>query len=175
MPDAEAIALVYDLEAVCENALKAVFAANQIQAFTTQDIGVVGADGNPVIDFQKARPRVEIMFVPGAGQGRFREMIVDGIRTPVETCWKGQFKLDLITDARINIHAAFRTFTRFLMQTMVWRINGTAPMEIHKIQRFPRDGGTSPVMKPQDGYLQTTMLYDVDLSVQDNAWAALET
>jgi len=182
MPTTENIALIYDFERVMETSLKSLFTANNIKAFTSQMIARSGDKeqdaaavkaGYDLIDFQKDRPRAEIMFTPGAGQGRFVAKVIGDIEMPVETSWKGQFKIDLITAADIRIHAAFRTVVRFIMHTQLLSVNGTSLL-LHKIQTFYRDGGTSPVMKPEEGIFQTTMIFDLDFSLEDCAWNFLE-
>lgn len=182
MPTPENIALIYDFERVMETSLKSVFTQNNVKAFTSQMIvrtGDAAQDGAAVqagydlIDFQKDRPRAEIMFIPGAGQGRFVAKFIGGTEMPVETSWKGQFKIDLITPPDIRIHAAFRTKVRFIMHTQLLSVNGTT-LRFHKIQNFYRDGGTSPVMKPEEGVFQTSLIFDLDFSLEDCAWDLLE-
>src|SRR5690242_7850864 len=108
MPTPEQIAAIYDFQQVMELALKTIFTAQQIKAFTSQMIESTGNSANDqalidqgwdIINFQKDRPRVEILFTPGAGQDQFRAATINGVEVPVETSWSGQFKLDVITRA----------------------------------------------------------------------------
>lgn len=189
MPDNAAIALVFDFEHIFEVAIKALFIANAIKAFTSQMTASTGnaaqdaalvAAGWDIIDFQKDRPRVEITFTPGSGAQQWNNKTFTGSVTgynptgeiPVETSWKGQIKLDLITPADMQIHTAYRNFVRFLMHTQLTTLNNTA-LTLHRIQSFYHDAGTTPVLKPETGLFQTSMLYDLDFSIQDDAWATL--
>lgn len=172
---------IYDFENIIEAAAATVFAAAQIQNATTLTFPAM----------QKVRPRVEIIYIHGAGKG----MLIIPPGTPPsienrrESCWSGQLKLELITQDDIVQHCAFRSSVRAIMATFWTLINGQGGvtpwsysdnggpppdgrLSNHKLQ-FARDAGTTPVMVPERGYLQTTMLYDTDLSVQANAWALL--
>lgn len=181
MPTPDQIAAVFDFERVFELAAKALLTANNIKAFTSQMIVTSGsADGDAalvaqgwdIINFQKDRPRAELIFTPGAGQKQPRVAVFNGNEFPVETAWKGQYKIDLITGADMRIHAAFRTMVRFVMHTQLLTINGPY-LDLHQIQSFHADNGTSPVMKPEDGVFQTTMLFEIDFGILDAAWATL--
>lgn len=177
MPSDQQLADVYDFENVLETALQALFNAAEIKSFTTQDFGKTKDNGQgtqvPVIDFQKDRPRVEILFTVGAGQGQFRPLLVGGAEVPVETSFKGQYRLDIITSAEMAIHAAYRTRLRAFLHTQLLGVNGTDPMTLHRIHRFQQDGGTSPTFKPEEGVLRTILIFNIDFSIQDEAWATL--
>ncbi|MDE2103923.1 MAG: hypothetical protein KGL39_42195 [Patescibacteria group bacterium] len=183
MPDSDAIKAIYDFEAVMEMALAQLFDGNQIKAFTTQWIAKTGnaetdaaneADGYSLLDFQLDRPRVMVEFVPGAGAGQFTNKVIAGVEMPVETSWSGQFKIELITAPESRLHASYRTMCRYIMHTQLLSLNGNA-LTLHKIQSFPKDAGTTPRMKGEDGAFQTIMLFDVDFSVQDDAWNSFAT
>jgi hypothetical protein len=181
-PSAEQIAALFDFPGIMEPALKGLFTLREIKAFTTQAVpstGDAAADqvltgqGFDIIDFQRDRPRVEIMFTPGAGQGQFRPLqITDDTAVPVETSWSGQFKLEVITAPDVRIHRAFVTAVRFIMHTQLYTLNGNF-LDKHRIQVDVKDGGTSPMMHADEGAFQTTQLFDLDFSIQDDAWATL--
>jgi hypothetical protein len=180
-PTAEQIAANYDFPRVFEPALKTLLTLREIKAFTSQMTISTGDDaadqalldqGWEIIDFQKDRPRAEIFFSPGAGQGQFRPLTLNGVELPVETSWSGQFKLDVFTTDDIKIHSAFVTALRFIMHTQLLCLNGNQ-LTMHRIQVDPRDAGTTPVLAPEKGVFQTTMLTDLDFSIQDDAWATL--
>lgn len=176
---------IYDFEGIVEATTVSLFLDdNDISAISTQ---------NPR-KLRRDRPRVEVLYVHGSGR---QQMVLVGgttIEYRRERAWNGQLKLELVTDADIQLHTAFRCQVRSLMAAFWLNINAKPgditpwsygplgkPLVLppggrlrnHKLQSAG-DGGTSPVMSGQ-GYLQTTMLYDVDLSVQDNAWALLNT
>lgn len=154
--------LIYGFERVFETSLKSVFDTAQIKCFTTQD----------TFDFQKDRPRVEVMFTPGAGQKQ--RPYLPAIQEEREVAFKGQYRLDLITAAAVAVHNDFRTKIRSLVHGLPARINSVEPMQYHKLQ-FINDAGTTPTLKPEDGYYLTVMIYDVDFSIQADAWALLAT
>lgn len=154
-----AVSDIYNLEAVVENSIQAVFTASSVVSFTTQQLA----------DLQKGRPRVEIEYINGAGHERWIK--VNGY--PRETAWKGTVKLELITNADISIHSAYRTQIRSIMHGLSQTVNEVAPMTLHNIHQFLIDGGTSPKWVPQEGSYQTTMNFEINLSVQANAWAIL--
>jgi len=152
---------IYAFEQIFEDAAKALFAAQAINAFTSQDAP----------DFQKDRPRVEITFTPGAGQGRFIQ--INGEHR--ETAWKGQYLFRVVTDASAEVHNSFRSNVRAIVHGSLRSIAGTAPMIRHMLQPFYMDGGTSPSYSPQDGVYESQMTFDINFSVQADAWAALTT
>ena len=183
MPANTDIASLYDFEGVMEKALAALFTANDVKAFTSQWIAKTGdkaadaaneAAGFSLLDWQLDTPRVEIFFTPGAGAGQFTNKVIGGVEMPVETSWSGQYRLDLKTTADIRKHAAFRTLGRYLLHTQLLSVNGNA-LALHHIATFPKDAGTTPMMKGENGFFQTTFLYDIEFSIQDDAWDTLAT
>jgi len=189
----EIIAAIYDFPGIFEPALKALFTAREIKAFTSQAVestGDAGEDqelveqGFEIIDYQKDRPRVEIIFTPGASQGRYRNTIVSGIELPLDIAWSGQFKLDVFTAADVRIHRALVTQVRFIMHTQLLQVNAFLPdgtagnpgtLTRHRIQPCQKDSGTTPIMRPEDGSFQTSLLTDIDFTIQDDAWADFES
>ena len=184
MPTPENIAKVYDFSNVFEVALKTLFTSGptQVKAFTSQMIPTTGdasqdaqlqQQGYEIIDFIKDRPRVEIFFTPGAGQERHEAQNIGGFDTSVETSWKGQFRLDCTTDADIRQHSAFVTMVRYVMHTQLYNgINGKI-LQNHYIHQFAKDSGTTPMIKTEEGLFQTTLLFNIDFSIQEGAWALL--
>lgn len=162
---------IYDFESVVESAVKAVLVANEITAYTTQDFTPTNPDGTPNQDFQLKRPRVEIMFIPGAAAGVW--VLVNG--QPRDSAFKGTIQLRVITEPHIAVHSAFRATVRGLMHGIGLAVNGTAPMTRHKIQPWFRDGGTSVMVKTEDGYLRTDLSFEIDFTIQYDAWQALQT
>lgn len=189
MPTNDQISALYNFEAVMEMALAQLFIANDVKAFGTQWIpkastGDAAADaatdaanialGYSLLDFQLDRPRVEIMFTPGAGAGQFNNKVIAGTEMPVETSWSGQFKVDCITPEDSILHAQFRTLIRYILHTQLQSINGNQ-LTMHKVQQFAMDAGTTPVLKLEEGVFITTILFDINFSIQDDAWDTLKT
>lgn len=184
MPTAAQIAAIYDFKNLLERALAAVFTANGIKNFTSQSVGSTGnaaqdaaleAEGFQIMSFQRDRPRAEIDFTPGAGQGRWHPLAVDGVKVPVESCWSGTYRVLIVTKPDIREHNAFVCLIRFLMQTMGARINNVAPLTAHCVAPQFRDTGTTPTTKSEDGAFETLLQYDLTFSVQADAWADLAT
>ncbi|HZQ47834.1 MAG TPA: hypothetical protein VFC07_12520, partial [Verrucomicrobiae bacterium] len=156
-----------------------LFTALEVKAFTMQAVPSTGNAaedqalldaGFELIDFGRDRPRVEILFTPGAGQGQFRPLRISSDREiPVETSWSGQFKLDVITLPDIRVHRQFVTAVRFVMHTQLYLLNGNY-LDRHRIQVDVKDSGTTPAMESDKGDFQTTLLTDIDFSIQDEAW-----
>lgn len=166
--------LLYDFERVLEKATRAVFVAVEIKAFTTYAVPKSGDsaidDQLETYDLQKDKPRAEIMFTPGAGQGHFK--LVNSVER--ETCWKGQLRIDIVSEDDMRIHSALRVKVRALMHGFRELVNSVEPMQYHKVQ-FCADAGSTPALQIQEGELVTTMLFDIDFSVQDDAWALITT
>lgn len=183
MPTAEQLAAVYDFPFIFENALKAVFEAAEVKAYTSQFVARTGeaeadaalvAAGFQLFDFQKNRPRAEIFFQSGDGAQRWHALKVLGTDQEVETSWAGEYKVTCVTRADIRIHAAFVTQCRFLLQTLQPRING-APLTRHFLQPYALDTGTQRVPKPEQGSFTTDLGLGVNFSIQAQAWAELES
>lgn len=180
-PSAETIAALYDFPRVFEPALKTLFTLREIKAFTSQMITSTGDDaadqqlideGWDIIDYQKDRPRAEIYFTPGAGQGQFRVTTIGGIEVATETSWSGQYRLDVFTSDDMRVHSAFVTAIRFILHTQLLSLNGNQLL-MHAIKVQPKDTGTTPTLNPEKGVFQTSLLTDIDFSIQDDAWATL--
>jgi hypothetical protein len=151
---------IYDFERVLETSAKAVFTTAEVAAFTSQD----------TFDFQKNRPRVEILFTPGAGRQQYHVLASGNL---VETSWSGTFRVQVVTRADISIHSEFRAEVRGIMHALPWTINEVEPMMHHCLHRIV-DGGTSGMeIAPEDDLMKTTLEFQVDFSVQADAWALI--
>ncbi len=153
---------IYMLEFILPESARQVMIANEITAYT---------DFVPP-ELQKERPRVEIMFMVGQGKGMFPRP-VNGI--PVEVAWMGSFQFILITEANMATHSRFVSKVRALMHRIGPMINNVQPMQNHKLQPFSIDAGTSSTFKSEEGFYQTALGLNVNISVQDNAWQLIAT
>lgn len=156
---------VYMFEFIFPEAIRAVMAAAEITSYT-----------NFVPpEFQLERPRVEISFVAGAGQGRWHPTQLK------ESAWKGQLTLNVVTVADMSIHGRFVSEIRRLMHGPASDFNEVPPMAFHRFSPPVDsescscfiDSGSTSVMKSEDGYYLTTLGFEVDFSIQDNAWELL--
>ncbi len=162
---------VYDFEGAIEKAVSAVFTDQEIVCFTPQ--------GDP--QFQKNRPRVEATFIPGPGRQQYilvADDFTDGNSDYPhrrESSFGGQLTLSVITDGEngMSAHADYRSKIRNVMSTFQRTVNGlSASVMNHKVQQI-RENGSSNVYGPQEGYYQTTLNYDLEFSIQANAWLQL--
>lgn len=176
---------IYDFESIIENAVKAVFTAAGLTCFTPQDAAT--------IDFQKERPRVEVEYQHGVGQNQWHieQTAPNAFKDRRERAWKGQLVVALVTEANITIHCAYRAQVRSIMAGLWNQINGDGAEDCpwqYSVNGTPTDGklrnhklhyvgdaGTSPIYPMDQGMFKTTMNFNVDLSVQENAWALLNT
>ena len=173
---------IYDFEGIVETAAQVVLKGMDLASYTTQD--------DPA--FQKTRPRVEIKYTHGPGQGRFAT-IVNGTNLAIdptpgsgmtpeqkfyarrESAWQFGIRFDLITSVDIGAHTKYRALVRNSLAQLWLTINGTDPMTRHSVQ-MSKDNGSSPVMvSPQDGMMKTEMSFDGTISIQADAWGALIT
>lgn len=151
---------IYDFSGQIEPAIKAVFTDAEVKAFTAQEAP----------QFQKERPRVEVVFVKGQGRGQWFR--VPGETAPRETAWQGALNLAAISSPDIATHNAFCVKIRNIMATIGQQINGNT-LPFHKIQNFFVSGGETPSYTVEDGVYRTDISYNVEVSVQNNAWMAL--
>ncbi len=156
---------VYSFETIFPAALKAVLVAAGLKAFTIEDVP----------DLQKDRPRAEVFFSVGQGQGVFRQLLVDGDPYPVETSWVGSYEIIAVTEDDPAVHLNFLANIRKAMFTAGGKINGTDPMTLHKLQPFLRDAGTVTNWTPQDGSVHSRLSFEVNFSIQDDAWELIAT
>lgn len=122
-------------------------------------------------ELQKDRPRVEITFMTGEGKGEFR--YVNGLA--LESAWAGSYSFDVITEPRMDLHGRFLSKVRYNIHRLSPSINNIDPMKFHKLQRFSIDGGTTNAIHAEEGYFLSTIKLNCNVSIQDDAWALLNT
>jgi hypothetical protein len=153
-------ATIYDFERIISTAAAQVFTNAGLDAFT------VYSDPK----FQKARPRVEVVFRAGGEASPKREAImIDGSRRA--SAFKGELSLHAITDPTPtgkNTHGEYRAKVRSIAAVLHWTINETL-LANHKVN-WMVETTTSHGIRTQDGYEQSTITFAVDFSVQANAW-----
>lgn len=164
---------IYDFETVFETALKNVFKARSITAYTSVDFSLSNGDGTPIQKLQLKRPRVEIQFSPGEGNGQWHLNTESGETTLREQGWSGEYTVRIVTAARYDAHSAYRAEVRGVLHNLTL-LNGTDPMLRHKIQPQSHDGGTSPiVVDTEEGTFTSQIKMAINFSVQTDAWSAL--
>lgn len=152
---------IYDFEGSIETAAKAAFLAAGVTCYTTQDAP----------ELQRSRPRVEVELVVGSGQ--LQRPMIAALGEEREVAWGAQLRVDIITAADIAGHSQYRAEVRNICATLGDRLNEVS-LPSHRIA-FVRDSGSTPRIQPEAGYFVTTMLFDLTITVQADAWAQLNT
>ncbi len=160
---------LYDFEKWIELGIQTVLEADpwdlskdQQRVFTTQDTG----------DFQKVRPRVELMFATGAWdqQREYPLDAQDGLgQVRREVAWQGELHVQVISESDITVHTPFRTAVRAAMSSLVRTVNVPAILPYHNISRVTTRGST-PAIKPEENLYLTTMIFGLQFSINATAW-----
>jgi hypothetical protein len=159
---------VYDLENIVPSAVSTVLAA--------PPIGLVVATYASTNELQKARPRVEILWA-NMGESVPRRSIPVQYESGVvliNAAYKGQLHCSVITDSADSdkvIHQNYVTNLRWYIPQLGGLCNATI-LPTHKLQ-FQREGGTAFMHKTDDGFTVSTITFDVDVSIQQDALTAL--
>ncbi len=156
---------IYDFETAIENA-----AATSLTA-----AGLTTLNTTSSIDLQKSRPRVELMFVNGAGRNQWftppaliPTSIYAGRR---ETAWRGQMKVGVVTASDFKVHSSFRATARAKIHGIVIGMNKALPL--HCVEMI-YDRGCSVVQKPQDDEFLTSMIFEIDFCIRATSWALVQ-
>lgn len=158
---------VYDFENAVESAVERFLSDNGITTLASANVP----------DFQLARPRVEVMFVLGAGQLRWASrsnLPVFLQKFKIESAWKAALfstAICSVDSAGKSTSSDFRAKLRFLYATMAPRVNGTL-LPLHTIQ-LVKENGSQRVIRPDQGYEELKFSHELDLSINAQAWALL--
>lgn len=125
--------------------------------------------------FQKERPRVEAVLMPGAALGFLRPEPSRIARCGFlrEKARKAALSVFVVTEANIATHRAYLARVLFLLDTLGFDMNATALMPYHSVQCVKVNGG-SLSDDPTTGAYTTTLNCDIDFSFKEAAWAALD-
>lgn len=167
MSDAD-IQAVYDFENVLADATETVFTSG---GFTAAN--ALTASSDP--EFQKARPRCEILFKLTGGVVPIR-YAVQPDTTMRQAAFKGVLTIHAISDADKPgklIHSVFRAKVRNFCAILGTRLNNSA-LTKHKVQQIV-DGDTAHGTRVSDGYDQSSLSFNVDFSIQTDALTAITT
>lgn len=171
---------VYDYFTPIENAIAAAFQRNGVDCYTPlgeQQLNESSeSEPSNTAAFQKKRPRVEVVLMPGANKGILRAE--DGRRVAAgylrEWARTSSLVLAVITEADIIQHRAYLAKILYLLDTLAYDVSGTETLQNHAIQSIKCLGG-SIAYKSEEGNYQTTLNNELEFSVQTTAWALLET
>ncbi len=137
---------IYDLEIIVPRAVKIVLSGLTLSCFTIED----------AIDFQKVRPRVEIVYLHrGEASPQRLAILPDGSKRT--SCFRGELKIHAITDADVAgklAHSTYRAMVRNGIAALKESVNGTQ-LTLHKVQ-FVQSGNEETGVRSADGYQQTT-------------------
>ena len=154
---------LYDFESIVPRAVKTVLSGLDLMCFTIED----------AIDFQKIRPRVEIVY-RHMGETSPQRLAILPDQTQRVSCFRGELKLHAITDADAAgklAHSTYRAMVRNGIAALKNKINGTQ-LTLHKIQ-FVQSGNEETGVRSADGFQQTTFPFTLDVSIQQDAWTRL--
>jgi len=151
---------LYDFEVIVAEAVKGVLSRNDLNVYTIYD----------AIEFQRTRPRVDVIYRHlGEATPQRVAKLPDGTRRT--SCFRGELRIHAITDADEEgkaTHSRYRATVRNAIAALQAELNGSA-LELHKIQ-FVQVGNEETGVRSADGYQQTTFPFQIDISIQQNAW-----
>ncbi len=154
---------IYDFESLIPRAVKTVLEGLDLKCYTIED----------AIDFQKIRPRVEIIY-RHMGEATPKRLAILPDQTRRTSCFRGELKIHAITDADTAgklAHSTYRAMVRNGLAALEGEINGTA-LTLHKVQ-FIQIGNEETGIRSADGFQQTTFPFHLDVSIQQDAWLEL--
>lgn len=155
------ILAVYDFENIIPNAVAVAPTLAGLNCATQSTIGTL----------EKPRPRTEIIFKVGS-ETIPRRMIGPQM---LNAAWSGMLSCSVITDSTETdkiTQSQYVSQLRYLMPNIGASVNGVL-LTKHKIQ-FVRETGTSLMIKTSEGYLQTSINFNVDFTIQADALTALQ-
>ena len=156
-------AAIYDFESVVSRAVAEVLTDAGLKALTIEDES----------DFQKTRPRVEVIY-KHLGEATPKRIAVLPDKSQRTSAFRGELHLHAITDADPvgkTAHSQYRAVVRAVIAGLQDAVNGDK-LDKHRIN-FVVTGNEITGIRPQDGYQQTTFPFQIDISIQADAWATL--
>jgi hypothetical protein len=163
---------IYDFETAIEEAFRTALADAGLTAHTLLTVPDA-ADIEASQEFQRSRPRVVVSLEVGAAKGQL--LAAPGTRASSgssrEMAYGGTLTLEIVTAATIAAHREYRAIVRQVMDTICPAVNGD-PVTHHKVQRV-RATGSGTTYEAAGGCYAARLTYDVDFSIQAEAWNAL--
>ena len=166
MPTQQNLLAVFDFETIIAGAFADIL----------NGLGIAAATPETVNKLQKPRPRIECIFKVSAGRKQFTTEN-GNVR---ETAWGGALRLQIITDASEDnkkMHRLLLATLRYLNPLLPALLNRTALPNhvINNVRTPPLDAGTSLTIQTAEGYWATLVDWEMDFSINANAWALLTT
>lgn len=175
------IETLLDFETPIETMFAHLFGEAQIAVYTPANAGFVTdtwRTDNPELalfifsneeEFQKQRPRVELIFNAGTATGHLFNASGSGTFKDYRTdAYEGTLMIGVITKANILEHRAFCARVRKLMGD-TWDDLATEHTPYHLINKC-LESGTSHEYAAQDGLFRTTITYDTHFNIRSDAW-----
>lgn len=159
---------LYDPESAIEAAVKSVLEDQGLVAVTVAD--------SP--EFQKARPRCEILFQNGAESGHAFILPDASIRADV---WAGTLQLACVTSATSapgvsasTQHRQYRAQVRSVCAGYFRTLKSPEVLPFHIIMDV-EESGTSNEYKPQDGLWASNISFAVKYGIRPDAWPQIQS
>jgi tetraacyldisaccharide-1-P 4'-kinase len=152
------LAIIYDFETPIQAAFKALLTEAGLSAFTPDD----------TIDFQKDRPRVEILFTDSGANNSRHQICPDGKYR--HDLYKGTVTLAVITNPRTEngeqttTHQEYKAKVRQVMAEAY-----TAELDDFEI-RYVTPAGSTPKISPEDGVEVSNLVYNIDFNIKATSW-----
>lgn len=171
---------IYDFFTPLEEAAASVFDKSGVTCYTPLGEQQLDqqAQSDPTLEqsFQKKRPRVELALSLGASKGILRAQsgrrpAAGHLREKARTC---TLHVNVVTDPDIVKHRAFVSTVLYIADTLAYEINETGSLTNHFVQRVSCTGESGRAYNAEDGQFETHLAFEIDLSVQEYAWDALD-
>lgn len=187
--------LIYDFETPVETALAIALAQVNLKVYTPSNEGFATPEwlaAHPdlapqilTVEFQQARPRIELAFRVGAAAGRNYPSSTS--RTPIggyehDLARGSVIGLKVITKVNILEHRQFLAEVRGQMATILRTVNGDytiadaiagQQLVYHRLAEVS-EAAASPVYTPEQGVYQTDLQYAAQLTLEADYVAALD-
>ena len=157
--------VVYDFESNVAAMVAAALASSGLHTATL----------NTAPEFQKIRPRSEIIFRPGGAASPTQLVLVNGRRCV--GAYIGDLEITSLTDASTTgkaTHATYRSTLRQLMELDAIRAAANTTAFPYRID-FATPTGSSETFKTEDGYELSRLTYHLEFSIKTDALNQLAT
>jgi hypothetical protein len=147
---------IYNFETTLENAVKAILVAAGLTCYASEDAAAT----------ERTRPRVEIMFTPGAASDHLQLV---GSERRCDS-FSGSLILSAITDMKDGIasHMTYRAALRSIGARLIYSLDATA-LPYHEVHDIAA-GGSTPTISPAEGVWESRQLYNVKFNIKQSAW-----
>ena len=174
---------IYDFSTPIEETFAFIFSARGMNCYSPLGESILNEAANDappdlIQQFQKKRPRVEILLIPGAGLGHLRPR-TDNVASRItpgflrDNSHRANMILWVVTRADILEHRAYIAQVRCLLEVIAFEANASGKMAHHTIQTF-KVTGEQPASKAGEGIIEATINCELEFSVKESAWTAFD-